>query len=678
MSDSTHSALHLARRLYLNWLTPERVHLLNSELPALTRFFGCEPLDSQQSEKEILATFQSQLKEWQRLFTIKDESENSVLENNLAQLSELLRLSTEERQILAYLCVAETFDEFQRLNELLKHHSFRSVAAQIAECLQLPVRRVFALLHQNGKLLTSGLVRRRRFLQGGSSFVLSDAELACHLIEEPFKSASLTSYLGTKGQEPTLQLSDFEHLSPTLEILIRYLRTSLTQGSKGVNVFIHGLPGTGKSELARLLGKTLDCGTFEPSFVDESGDPITGSQRFSRLRCTLSLLKNETTLIVCDEAEDLFQEGRSAEQKEANHKLWINRLLEENEVPVIWLSNHISNLDPAIIRRFDFVFEATIPSRTQRKKIIRNTTGTLLSHTLIKSLSTNENLAPAVVTRAAKVLSGVKAGLSPLARDRAFHLLVSQTLTAQGHPAPPTFQHREEIPYHPSLSASSIDLTELVEGLHHTPTARICLEGPPGTGKSAFAIWLAESLNRKLHPRRLSDLLSRYVGETERAIAEAFQKAQRDGAVLLLDEVDSLLSDRNKAVRTWEVTQVNEMLTQMEAFEGILIATTNRIASLDAASTRRFDLTISLDYLSSQQVAEFFLETFETLQIPPIELDSSILSLPNAAPGDFAALVRRHRFQPFGDAQDLAAALFTLCSKKPDHLAQKIIGFAVK
>lgn len=68
--------------------------------------------------------------------------------------------------------------------------------------------------------------------------------------------------------------------------------------------------------------------------------------------------------------------------------------------------------------------------------------------------------------------------------------------------------------------------------------------------------------------RRASDLLSCWVGATEQNIARAFEEARKDDAVLLIDEADSFLQDRRGAGHSWEVTQVNEVLTQMENFEG--------------------------------------------------------------------------------------------------------------
>jgi transitional endoplasmic reticulum ATPase len=92
-------------------------------------------------------------------------------------------------------------------------------------------------------------------------------------------------------------------------------------------------------------------------------------------------------------------------------------------------------------------------------------------------------------------------------------------------------------------------------------------------------------------------LLGAYVGENEQRIAAAFREAEQENAVLLLDEVDSFLQDRRQARQSWEVTLVNEMLTQMESFNGIFIASTNRLDGLDQATLRRFDLKMKFGYL---------------------------------------------------------------------------------
>jgi SpoVK/Ycf46/Vps4 family AAA+-type ATPase len=166
--------------------------------------------------------------------------------------------------------------------------------------------------------------------------------------------------------------------------------------------------------------------------------------------------------------------------------------------------------------------------------------------------------------------------------------------------------------------------------------------------------------------KRASDLIDKWVGASERNIAEAFRAAANEGAVLLLDEVDSFLQDRRGAQRSWEVTQVNEMLTQMEAFSGVFIASTNLVDDLDQAALRRFDLKLKFGYLKPIQAWDLFQRQCKALNLPvPDEsLRSDLFRLDQLTPGDFAAVSRRHDFSPLVDADALLAALTDECAIK--------------
>lgn len=230
--------------------------------------------------------------------------------------------------------------------------------------------------------------------------------------------------------------------------------------------------------------------------------------------------------------------------------------------------------------------------------------------------------------------------------------------------------------YDPALVNADVDLAGLAEGIRHNPSARICLYGPPGTGKSAFAQWLAEQLQRPFHNRKLSDILSMWVGGTEKNLRRAFQEAEQDNAVLLLDEVDSFLRDRREAKQSWEVTQVNEMLVQMEAFNGVFIASTNLMDNLDQAALRRFDLKIRLGYLKPEQASTLFLAQCRAMQLlePEASLVEKVASMPLLTPGDFAAVQRRHRFHPVQDPQALVDGLREECAVKEGGQTRRI-GF---
>jgi len=305
------------------------------------------------------------------------------------------------------------------------------------------------------------------------------------------------------------------------------------------------------------------------------------------------------------------------------------------------VSNRIGQLDPAVIRRFSLVIELGNPPLGVRRRMLDRALGTSgVRPGWLDRIAAHEHLSPALIEQAgrrAAVLSGVEAYLERL---------LGNTLEAMGHPLRVTTPNLGLVPYRLDCLNPDEDLGAIAQGLSRDPRGRFCLYGPPGTGKTAFGEYLARTLERPLLIRRASDLLSKWLGETEQHIARMFMEAEREGAVLLLDEADSFLRERAGAHHRWEVTQVNELLTRMEAFDGLFIAATNLIDTLDAASLRRFDLKVRFDYLRPAQAWVLFREVL-TAQgrrapakrrwLPRLE------SLDVLTPGDFATAVRRQR-----------------------------------
>ena len=128
-------------------------------------------------------------------------------------------------------------------------------------------------------------------------------------------------------------------------------------------------------------------------------------------------------------------------------------------------------------------------------------------------------------------------------------------------------------------------------------------------------------------------------------MAELFNRAHREGAILLLDEVDSLLLSRDGLDKSWEVQLVNELLTQMESFTQPLFAATNYSDKLDKAVMRRFDFKLQFDYLTHEQVLRFYKKAAQVRAIPPI-IKEELLKLTHLTAGDFAIVQRRNHFNP--------------------------------
>jgi SpoVK/Ycf46/Vps4 family AAA+-type ATPase len=215
-------------------------------------------------------------------------------------------------------------------------------------------------------------------------------------------------------------------------------------------------------------------------------------------------------------------------------------------------------------------------------------------------------------------------------------------------------ESRSDTHYRLDVLNASEDLTRIADALASWRRSdelgvSMCLYGPPGTGKTAFAHHIAQRLGVPIVHKRASDLLGPYVGMTEQAIAAAFREADRDGAVLLFDEADSFLRDRRHARQSWEVTQVNEVLTQLESYRGFVVCTTNLIDNLDEAAARRFTIKVELHYLRPEQSIRLFEEMFGTGLARDFSDDSRPLiraalgKITNLTPGDFAAIARRAR-----------------------------------
>jgi SpoVK/Ycf46/Vps4 family AAA+-type ATPase len=174
----------------------------------------------------------------------------------------------------------------------------------------------------------------------------------------------------------------------------------------------------------------------------------------------------------------------------------------------------------------------------------------------------------------------------------------------------------------------------------------VLLYGPPGSGKTEFAKHIARTTKRRLVVKKTSDLLSMWVGESEKNIRKAFDEAEKERAILFLDEADSLFWNRDGASHSWEVTQVNELLTNMESFKGMLICSTNFKKVVDSAAIRRFNIKLEFDYLKPEGNIVFykrFMGRLITSMPEPAEAEE-IAAVPYLTPGDFKAVFQKHAF----------------------------------
>lgn len=633
-----------------------------------------------QPEPEELKTLHQQVQAQYQRLSRRNPQPPRRLQENTATLGRLLRLSRAEQQVLQLVTLYQLYPCLDDTVDMVRQQpSFDMLTRQVALLLDTQPGVIARSLQLEGRLVQSGLIMPGRMfqLQHLSDLELPALELPRRMLHDRLAPEDLLAHIVQPAPATELGLADYPHLKLDLDILQPYLRKAMATRRPGINLLLHGLPGTGKTELSRALAATLGASLYELHPLADDLQ-VRGQDRLQRYQAAQSLLPGRHAMLLIDEAEDILDQSPATfgpQRQGGRSKALLNRALESNRIPTVWITNHIDVLDPALVRRFDAVITMDTLPLAQRRRVAEQYCGHLVPAQTLDGLARIEALTPAVVARAAAVVEAPDQTRSSDERGAMVSHLVRRTLEAQGHTVPPTPAHPATA-FDPDCLNTDLDPEELLAGLRQTPSARLCFYGPPGTGKTALAGWLAASLGQPMLVRRASDLLSPYVGGNEQNLARAFAQAQQDEALLVIDEVDSFLQDRAQARNSWEVTGVNELLTQMEQFEGRFIATTNRLDHLDPASLRRFDLKLDFRPLTTEQAERLLDQCRHQLGVQD-SLDAAqhrqLRQLEQLTPGDFAAVMRRLRFSRQPDLTALLESLAEECALKAP--VSRSIGF---
>lgn len=475
--------------------------------------------------------------------------------------------------------------------------------------------------------------------------------------------AELIEALAGAPQRPSLTESDFAEQAEPIRLLVRLLGGALRRRAAGVNVLIYGPPGTGKTELARVLAAAAGAPLYAVGEENDYGEEPDRRVRLASLRRSQRLLERRgDAVLLFDEMEDLFFPSNG---DPAPSKVFVNRLLEGNQVPTIWTSNRIDMVDPAHLRRMSYILRMDHPGAKARARIVARVAeaeGVAPEGAGLETM-VPQGAGTAGVARSALRAAALSGGGAEDARAVGRSLILG---LRGGRALPPEPNGAVEL----GLYEADVAIGPLLERIA-APGApadvSLLLTGPPGTGKTALAAALAERLDRPLLVKRASDLLSKWVGETEAQIADAFAEARQRGALLLFDEADSLLSDRAGAERTWEVSQVNELLTWMDSHPLPFVAATNFARRLDPAALRRFVFKIELQALSPPLAARAWVRFFGGAA------PAGLARVAGLTPGDFAVVARQLRYRVGASAAEILDLLEAEARAKPEPAVP--IGF---
>lgn len=598
------------------------------------------------------------------------DAAESVLERWIELLAARVGLNTLERSLLRLTLIYQLDERVEHLVDQLSgarggRRHLQADYSLLGILLQDEPDAVERALRSNAPVRSSGLLR----VDHDGDLVVLDRlatliRTSARPGEDPF------GQLLGPSQTPALPWDGFAHLGQPASLAAELLGAALKRREPGINILLYGPPGTGKTSFAAALAARAGARLRPVTEQDESGREPSRHERLSGLQLAQRLAAGDKTVLLFDEAEDLFTRLSYGEDgPAATSRVFIHRLLEQTPVPVIWTANQIGGLGPAVLRRMTICLEQKVPSAAVRARLWRrmaDAEGVPLADADASRLARLLPAAPALASSALRAtrLVGGDAETARLIVEGVARV-VSGRLPAASTASPAL--------YDPALVNADTDLLALADRLAQPGTSRavsLLLSGPPGTGKSAWVRHLAGRMQLEVMQKRASDLLSPFVGETEANIAAAFAEAREVGAFLVFDEADSLLGDRGAAVRSWEISQVNEMLTWMEQHELPFACTTNLPDRLDPASLRRFLVKLRFDWITPAQARAAFRQFFG--MAAPNELDT----VSTLTPADFALVRRRATFA--GEPQDAQVLVQLLRAESEGRAGREPVGFRLR
>ena len=585
-----------------------------------------------------------EIKAWQEKYPLSQHV-NEVFPKQLAELQKTFSLSDFEIDVLLVFAFIRN-----DMLTIVDGHNRRSdendKAVFVAKCLDSEVAEVMAALDSKGKL------RRYECVDNDFDF-----------------NRQLNGFLNGVSDEP-LSNNYFKHCKEEIlpwefygDLAIKHgtiIQNLIKSSGECANILLYGAPGTGKTSFARTLAHQLGKKCFQIAQDTRGYDrsACTPEFRFAALQICDKQIDNKNSLIIVDEADDmlrgnggfggfLFALGGTESSK--GDKGLLNDVLDNIKTPTIWITNTPAEaLDESSRRRFDYSIRFEPLNAIQRKSIWQNNISKMHMESLVDEhtatfFAERYDVNAGIIT---KVLSNVKK-LAPEQNEvrNTVEKLMAQhcellNIKVDDNKLLPAKDYsldglniKGDLELEKIVSAVRKYQNDPIGNSPDRPRMNLLLSGPPGTGKTEFVKYLGCVLNTKVAVKMGSDLLSMYVGGTEHNIKAAFAQAEAEHAILFLDEIDGLVQSRDRANRSWEVTQVNELLYQMENFNGIMIGATNFIQNLDPAIMRRFTFKLSFDYLDNYGKIVFFERMFDT-KLSTTER-KRLEAIENLTPGDF-------------------------------------------
>ena len=560
-----------------------------------------------------------------------------------------LKLSEDEAKVLQVAFRTQSIKELYAVcNDFFRNDDFTRFD-MFSKCSGKSQKEIRMLLKNDQKLKAYGLIDSDGDMDEDAMDAIYEKDMRLYFTDIVKSEKSVKAY----------ETNSFSVSEEQTDVAVQLLKSK-----NACNILLYGAPGAGKTEYAKALIKQagLKMTTYKNE-LEVSDKDDADAKALSRLNCYLSLKKEDSVLVV-DEAENVLQTREFSffgMSLSSSQKGTVNKMLETSENKCIFIVNYTTEMDESTLRRFTY----SIKFQAMPKETLRSIAAEKLKPLNMPAVLKNDilDMCGKYKITGASVDNVVKA-ISSLdyqkGKEDKVHKDIKSVLEANSSLLYGKTKMRDAVKksYDLSVLNTSVSATEIIEMLktaelykkenqneENSEGVRMLFYGLSGTGKTELARYISTVLGKPLLLKRCSDLLGPYVGQTERLIAEAFEEAETTDSILLFDEADSFFADRAGAKQSWERTQVNEFLTQMEEFSGICICTTNLRKIMDSAMQRRFHIITEFKALNEDGITTLLKSFFGKYKFNDGQIQK-LAKFNTVTPGDFGSLKSRMRFIP--------------------------------
>jgi transitional endoplasmic reticulum ATPase len=410
-----------------------------------------------------------------------------------------------------------------------------------------------------------------------------------------------------------------QELRSTVGLMLEHPDDAERYGIDWNGILLHGPPGVGKTFIARAIAGEYGLNLIHVSTGDLVAG-IVGQSARNIDKAFQTALQNLPTLLFFDEFDSVAQRRDATPDQESRRT--VNQLLtsleayrDERRLLVMAATNNVEHLDPAVIRpgRFDRHIRIDLPDAAARQEIFEaelDDRPTSPDVDLAELVRRTEGMTPAGI---AKLVDIAALDVFRRAAESGQQLeLTTEDLLAAveryGGQDRPTVEHWnwDSLILDENIKAQLRQLQAIIEDPESArrfgvePPTGLLLAGPPGTGKTTVAKVLAAQARASFYPISGADVISKWVGESERNIRQLFERARENRpSIVFIDEIDAIAGRRGDALGVHD-SHVNQLLAEIDGVTGqrgvFVIGATNRPDQLDPALLRggRLSRTIVL------------------------------------------------------------------------------------